>query len=196
MNKRQLFFALLALCWSWNPAQAAVWAMESPRSTLSFVARYEGDPAPGRFRNFNVRLRFDPRRPEQGHLEVSVDVASADMDSADINTVIRGTQWLDIARHKLAVFDSHDICPTHDGRYVAHGTLTLKGIARQVAVPFVWLDSGPSATLTGQLNLDRTAFTIGTGEWSSDSPIGIEVAVRFEIHLHQINEGAHNGQTS
>jgi polyisoprenoid-binding protein YceI len=190
MNRRWLVFVLLAICSSGTHVLAADWAMDRTTSTLSFVARYEGAPAPGRFRNFDIQLRFDPRRPEQGHLQVSVDVASVDMESADINAAIRGAEWLNVERHRRAEFDSRQISRDQAGSYLAQGTLRLKGIERKLVVPFVWRSSGPSATMTGHFHLDRTAFHIGTGEWSDGTTIGLEVEVRFEVRLHPTNQGA------
>jgi polyisoprenoid-binding protein YceI len=110
------------------------------------------------------------------------------MDSGDINATIRGTEWFDAARYGHARFESRRITRQEPGGYVAHGTLMLKGVERETAVPFAWHSAGPSATMTGRFDLRRTAFNIGTGDWSDGSTIGLEVEVRFDVHLRRIND--------
>jgi polyisoprenoid-binding protein YceI len=187
MNGLSRSACVFALCWG-AAAHAAGWAADTGASKLEFVARYEGEPAVGRFHSFDTRLQFDPQRPEDGHMHVTVEVASADMQSAEINTTIRGAAWFDVARFGRAEFDSHQITRDRAGHYIAHGTLKLKGIARQVTVPFAWRSSDRSATMSGRFELRRSAFNIGTGDWSEGSTIGPNVEVRFDVRLRRIND--------
>jgi len=184
--KKLWFLAVVpALCWSIR-GPAAEWVMDKETSRLEFVVHYEGTPIVGELRQFDTRLRFDPRHPRQGHLRVTVSVASADMNSADINSAIRGTAWLDVAQFPRGVFDSDRITRDKRNAYIARGTLSLKGVERAIAVPFAWQEGDGSATMTGHLDLERTVFRIGTGEWSDGSTIALEVEVRFDVHLKRV----------
>jgi polyisoprenoid-binding protein YceI len=188
MNRLCLSVLGVVVLWGGGlAAQGAEWAMDPDGSKLQFVVHYQGEPATGRFRKFATHLRFDPAHPEDGRLQVTVDVASADMDSSDINTAIRGAEWFDVARYAHAEFKSREIARQAPGRYIAHGKLTLKGGERKIAVPFTWSGSGRSASMQGQLALKRTAFNIGTGEWADGSTIGLEVEVRFHVRLHRVS---------
>jgi polyisoprenoid-binding protein YceI len=172
----------LLLTWA-AAAGAGAWTADPAGSRLEIVVTYEGEPVSALFRRFDARMRFDPRHPEAGELRVPVEVTSLDFDSADVNEAVREPEWLDVARFPQAEFRSTDIRATGPGAYLAHGTLRLKGVRREVAVPFHWLGSAETATLEGELRLDRAAFGIGTGEWASGDAIGLEVAVRFRVTL-------------
>jgi polyisoprenoid-binding protein YceI len=176
-----------AFCWG-IPAHAADWAMDKKVSKLQFVVQYEGTPIVGEFRQFETGLRFDPRHPEQGHLHVTVSVASADMKSADINSAIRATEWFDAAQFPRGKFDSGRITRDRPNAYIARGTLSLKGVGHAITVPFTWQEKDGFATMTGHLDLKRTAFKIGTGEWADDSTIGLEVEVRFDVRLKRVRD--------
>ena len=80
-------------------AHAADWTMDPADSRLEFVATFERTAAPGVFRRFDTRMRFDPDRPEEGAIDVTIDVASADMNSADVNREIRKAEWFDFTGH-------------------------------------------------------------------------------------------------
>ena len=61
--------------------------MDPAGSKLEFVATFEKTPAPGVFKEFDTRLRFDPEQPAGGSLDVTVKVTSADMNIPDANKV-------------------------------------------------------------------------------------------------------------
>lgn len=182
---RSILFAGALLFATFMPARAADWKMDPAASRLEFVASYERTAAPGVFRQFDTRLRFDPGQPESGSLEVTVAVASADMRNADIDKAIAGAQWFDFARHPQATFRAMDIRSADPGRYLARGTLTLKGVQQAIEVPFSWSEDAGVARMRGELVVGRAAFGIGTGEWAATNVIGPDVTIRFDVRLRK-----------
>jgi len=182
--------ALLGLCGlllagAPRPAQSADWKMDPAGSRLEFIATFEKTPAPGVFKEFDARVRFDPEKPAGGSLDVTVKVTSADMNIADVNREIRGKDWFDYAGFPKAEFRSTDLRRAQGNRYVAHGTLSLKGVKQPVEVPFTWTGSADGATMEGELLLSRGAFGIGAGEWAATDVIGADVHVKFKVKLRK-----------
>lgn len=167
------------------PAHAADWTMDAAASRLEFTATFEGAVAPGVFREFDARMRFDADRPAEGRLDVTIAVKSADMNSADIDKAIGGAEWFHFARFPQAEFVATDIRTTGAGRYLARGTLSLKGVQSPVEVPFTWTATGGTARMDGEFVVKRGAFGIGTGEWVATRVIGADVKVKFTVRLRQ-----------
>ena len=169
-------------------AYAADWKMDAADSRLDFAATFEKVPAPGVFKEFDTRLRFDADKPAGSRLDVSIKVSSADMNSADINKAIAGPEWFDFARHPQAEFHSTDIrrSPTNPKIYVARGTLTLKGVQQSVELQFTWNAAADSASMEGGFTAKRAAFGIGTGEWAASDVIGPDVTVKFRVRLRKV----------
>ena len=186
MNRGALIAGLVVLCFTGTLA-AAEWRMDPAASRLAFRASYQGEAAPGVFREFDTRLRFDPARPADARLDVTVKLASADMGSSEINDGIREPEWLHPARFPEAEFHSTDLRANGADRYVAAGKLRVKGVERNVEVPFTLKTSGDAADLTGEITLDRTAFGVGTGEWASGGIIGLDVKVTFSVRLRRVD---------
>ena len=188
MNKKKsvLIGTLLAAGLALHAAHASEWKMEPANSRLEFTATFEKTPAPGVFRRFDVQLDLEPTKPEAGHLDVSIDVASADMSSADINKAIAGNEWFDFARFSRAEFHASEIHPAQKpNAFVARGMLKLKGVQQAVEVPFSWNESGNAATMEGTFVVKRGAFGIGTGEWAATNVIGADVNVAFKVRLRK-----------
>lgn len=188
MKKLACLFLLLTAV-SLQIARAADWRMHPTGSRLEFTASFEKTPAPGVFKDFDVRFQFDPAQPAGGRLDVTIKVASADMASADINRAIAAAEWFDFARHAQAEFQATDIQRLpgegNDKRYVARGTLALKGVRQAVEVPFTWTAANAGATMEGEFVVKRSAFGIGTGEWVATDVIGPDVTVKFRVRLRE-----------
>jgi len=180
-----LLGVLLAAGLAFHGAHAAEWTMEPADSRLEFTATFEKTPAPGVFRRFDVQLSLEPSRPQSGHLDVSVDVASADMSSADINKAIAGSEWFDLARFSRAEFHASEVRQTRPNTFVAVGMLRLKGVQQAVEVPFSWNETGNAAAMEGTFVVKRSAFGVGTGEWAATNVIGADVTVSFKVRLRK-----------
>ncbi|MDX1379658.1 MAG: YceI family protein [Xanthomonadales bacterium] len=172
----------MAALFAASAASADTWRSLADQSTLEFIPSYEDTPLPSRFGRFEVRLDFDPDRPAEGRLAVTVWVASADMQDAQLNAEIQAPGWFGVSLHPEARFESTDITRRGD-EFVAAGTLSLKGVRREVRVPFRWQADQDGARMQGALELDRSDFGIGDGEWAADQPIAHAVGVRFDIQL-------------
>lgn len=184
--KIPVVIAVLLGAFAFRWACAADWRSEPADSRLEFAAVFEKTPAPGVFREFEVRLGLDPDKDDAGRLDVTINVASADMASADINKAIAGAEWFDFARFRQAEFHATSIRRTQPGAFVARGTLTLKGVQQPVDVPFSWSESQDGARMEGKFVVKRGPFGIGTGEWTATDVIGADVTISFRVRLRKV----------
>ena len=165
-------------------AYAGEWRMQG-EGELLFQPTWEGETLSGRFGEFDVRLVTDDQNLAGAALEVTVELASADMDDPDINEAIAGAEWFAVSEHPVATYTSDSLERTGDGAYLASGHLELKGVRLPVDVPFRWSRKGDRAEMSGELVVDRTRFDVGSGEWESGDTIGTEVRVSFSVVLER-----------
>ncbi len=165
-------------------AQAAEWRSQSD-GKFTFEVTFEGVGVPGDFKRFDVMLKLDPAKPDAGSLRVSVNLTAADMGDPDMNAGIADTDWFHVSKYPKAVFESRKIEARAPGKYVATGTLTLKGVSKPVTVPFSWTAKGKRANMRGEFIVQRILFNVGSGEWASADPIGIDVRLEFDVSLKQ-----------
>ena len=183
MIRQRLLLALIPLLLHVSAASAADWILVPAASQLEFIATYQNQQILGVFRRFDVHVALNPGTPSSNRLDVSVFLESADMNSADINRTIAKPEWFHAARFPSAKFESAEITADGKNHYLAKGTLSLKGMQRKITVPFFWREAGQSASMNGELVLNRADFGIGTGEWAAGDPIGLDVKVRFSVKL-------------
>ena len=153
------------------------------KSQITFSARQMGVPVDGGFRKFDAQISIDPARPENGKARMDVDLASIDAGSSEATAEVKKKDWLDIAAFPKASFVASSVKPLGAGRYEARGLLSVKGVSRNIVVPFSIRSEGPGSWLEGGFALPRLQFKIGEGTWGDTSTVADEIQVKFKLFL-------------
>ena len=154
------------------------------QSEIAFTTRQMGVPVEGRFGRFSARVELDPRRPESGRIDFTIDTASARFGSAELDAELGKPIWLAVAAFPQASFQSSAIRAAGPGRFEVAGRLTIKGQTRETTVPVqLAAAAGANATASGSFTIRRLDFRVGEAEWSDTSLLANDVLVRFRLTL-------------
>lgn len=164
-----------------SPAAATSWTVVPDRSSLTFAAAWDGRTVDGRFPRFDARIRFDPARLADASIMVDIDLAAATTSDRTVNSSLPQADWFDVRRASTARFVSTDVRSTGPGRFVAAGTLTLRGRTVPVSLPFTLAIEGNVATVQGETRLDRRLFGIGAESDPKGQWVGFAVPVRLRL---------------
>jgi len=165
-------------------AGASEWQLHDG-GQFDFSTTFDGTVMSGSFKAFSISLDFDPNDPDDGALNVWVDMRAADMGDADLNAAIAGPDWFATDEHADAEFFSDSIRAVGDQHFVAAGTLRLKGVEQAVDVPFSWNTESDVSIMRGEFTVKRTAFNVGSGEWATGESIAVEVPLSFELEFSE-----------
>lgn len=164
---------------------ATAYTVDSAASQLGFVVtQSEGDVA-GRFAKFRAMVVFSPDDLGQSRLDVTVDTASVDTGDDERDHAIRDADLLHVAKHAAARFVSTSFHRRNDTQFEATGKLTLRGVTREIRLPFTWqpAQAGHKARLEGETTVNRLDFGIGQGDWKETDLVGNAVRVRYSLTL-------------
>jgi polyisoprenoid-binding protein YceI len=163
------------------PAQAADWIVDAASSRIGFSGQQVGVPFEGSFQHFSAQISFDPAKPEEARIAVLVDLASAHTGDRQRDTALPGADWFDVAAHPTARFAATGVRRTGPDSFVAAGELTLRGITRPVDLPFTLQINGNSAHAKGNVQIVRTVFGVGQGQWASGQWVALDVGVNIDV---------------
>ena len=162
-------------------AEAPAWTVDMEQSGIVFVATQLGAPFEGAFQSFEADIRFDADDLATSKAVVTIDTTSFDSGEQQRDDTAKGGQFFDVGTHPTAVFETTEMRLTDNGSYEADATLTMKAIAKAVTLPFTLEIDGETARMEGSLTIDRTEWTVGTGEWLSGDTVGKEVEIRLTV---------------
>jgi adhesin HecA-like repeat protein len=148
---------------------------------LGFKADYSGSAIDGSFRQWDADILFSPDDLEGSKISVTVDLSSVDTADGQRDDTLKSDTFFDVAAHPRATFRSTRITNRGGNKYRAAGTLSLHGIQKPATLDFTLDIKGDDATVSGAAPLSRTAFGVGTGEYSDTSQIKDAVSVTFSF---------------
>lgn len=173
--------ALIAVPAAHAASAGSAFSLVAARSSLTYGFTQAGAEDQGRFGSFAVS--FDPAA---GRLQVVIDMRSLDTGDQQRNDILGGRDFFDVAQYPQSRFIASHIAKTATG-YEAMGSLTLRGVTRNIAVPFTWrtaIEQGrPVGHLSGRMTVRRLDFGVGQGQWQSTEWVGNDVTLRYSLTL-------------
>jgi len=163
------------------------WVAHPDKSVVGFTATQEGAEFDGQFHRFSVSLELLATDDSVGILQINagIQLASVDTYYKDRDDYLLQQDWFYIDMWPEAVFSSNTIRQLGDNRFVADGTLSLKGISKDIEVDLELMldENGERGRLTGTAKLKRLDFGVGQGEWASTEWVGDEVNIKFDLRI-------------
>jgi polyisoprenoid-binding protein YceI len=177
-----LCVALLAIAAPRGARAAASFTADAPTSRLEFTGVQAGAEFKGAFRKFTASVDFSPDALAAAKFDVVIDLASEDTMDKDRDSTIRGADVFDVAHFPTAHYVTRTFSKTASG-YSAVGSLTLRGVTKDVPIAFKFSPSAAGATLTGTAELKRLDFGVGQGDWKSTEWVADAVKISFTLNL-------------
>jgi polyisoprenoid-binding protein YceI len=115
--------------------------------------------------------------------DVTIDITSLDTQNGERDHAALGADFFDTAKFPKAHFVTTAFHKSADGKIIAEGVLTLRGVSKPVALTVSFKPNGNAATLDVTAQVKRLDFGIGTGQWADPSMIGDGVAVHGHLQL-------------
>lgn len=182
MKPLGLLFVLLLYCGSaWANSS---WLLQPEKSTLTFIANYDGVEFEGQFSEYSVSLDFDTTDLISSQVESTVNVSSVNTQSRDRDQALSEPDWFYFKKFPQAGFSSHTFSQIGEDEFTATGIMHIRDQQHEVTIPFSWrrIDD-QHARLKSEFILDRRTYDIGTGSWKDDETIGFSVTVKMNLYF-------------
>ena len=161
---------------------AQAWGVVHSESALTFLTANSGTPVEGAFKSWKALIEFDPDNLEQSEVVVIVDIASAATGDLLYDGSLTEPDWFDAEAHPKGSFVAQKFSRGDgEGAYVAHGSLTLRGVEKPFDLPFQLSIDGDRAEVTGEAVIDRSAFGIGVNADPDGAWVPLDVTLKIDV---------------
>ncbi len=141
----------------------------------------------GRFNRVDASLEFDPTNLAAAKLSAVIDVASIDVNNANLENSLRGSSWLNSDKYPQAVFNTTGVTVLDEHTAVFRGNLQLHGVTAPIDLT-VQFNGGGNNVLTGHYTLGfsatssffRSAYNIDYLIPAISDQVSIEVYAEFQ----------------
>lgn len=165
-----------------GPVHAAEWQLVPDSSNVRFIGSQEGTSFRGRFENFTAMIDFDPADPGAGKIIGVVQMETAKSGDAERDATLMEADWFNPQEFPESRFASERIEALDDGKFAAHGQLTMIGVTKPVTMVFEFKIQDSTANFSGNFDVKRLDFGMG---WDTTNWIADDVAVQVRLKLQQ-----------
>jgi polyisoprenoid-binding protein YceI len=172
------------------PIAGGEYKIDPAHSIIGFAIRhYEINWVEGRFKDFNGVIRFDEADITKSTVEFTAKVESIDTGVAQRDQHLRTADFFDVATFPEMTFKSTKVERKGKDSYVLTGDFTLKGVTKQVAIPFTITGAikDPRGNLRfgieAQTKINRQDYGITWGKPMEGGglDVGNEVTIKFHL---------------
>lgn len=115
------------------------YTIDKAHSEVSFQVRHLLTKVRGRFSDFWGAIQLDEQHPENSSVSLTIDASSVDTDTADRDQHLRSADFFSVDEHPTITFKSSRVVRKSAETYDLVGTLTIRGVAREITLPVTHL---------------------------------------------------------
>jgi len=154
MTKVQSFFfvTILFLCSAFTINLSQSWRISS-----GYNIKFSGTSASGVFKGLDGTIFFDENDLSTASMAVSVDVNTISTGNSTKDKHAKGESWFYAEKYPTITFNSSSFSKTGDD-YEVLGNLTLRGVQKEITIPFKFNSQGDQGIFEGQFKVSRDAY--------------------------------------
>ena len=122
-----------------NATATRTYAIDKTHSELNFQVRHLVTRVRGRFTDFDGAVSIDAASPERSSVNVNIKAATIDTSTADRDAHLRSDDFFAVEKYPALTFSSTWVTKKSEELYEVAGTLTIRGVAKDVALPVTFL---------------------------------------------------------
>ncbi len=173
---KRILFALVFLmqvvgvsAQTWKPGEYEV----------SFKIKNAGLTVTGRFTGLKTALVFDPADLAKSSLSASVEVATIKTGINKRDEDLQEEQYFNSGKYKLIEMKSIKLYKKGDG-YAGMFNVTIKGVTKQVEVPFQFNKTGNTGEFKGSFDINRRDFGVGGSSMIMSDNLTVNITIKAQ----------------
>lgn len=178
---------------SYVPIPSGQYKIDPAHSTIGFAIRHlEINWVEGRFKDFAGTINYDASDITKSSVDFTAKIASIDTGVEARDKHLRTADFFEAEKYPEMTFKSTRVERKGKDKYVLHGDFTLKGVTKQVSLPFTVtgaIKDGRGNTRFGvnaQTTINRRDYNITWGKTMDNGGLDIGNEVMIELHLEAL----------
>ena len=169
--------------------QAGEYNFDKAHSAIGFRVKHMGlVDVPGYFRDFTGTVNYDAADVTKSNVAFTAKMTSVDTGVARRDEHLRTKDFFEVETHPEMTFKSTKV-EKQGNNFVVTGDLTMKGVTKQVSIPFQLVGfatdarGGTKMGVTAETTINRRDFnvTYGSNLPSGTPVLSDEVKINFQI---------------
>ncbi len=146
------------------PASTRTYTFDKVHSEFLFQVRHLVTKVRGRFSDFAGAVQFNEQHPEESSVSVTINASSVDTNAPDRDQHLRSADFFFAEKYPSITFESSRIVKKSDEEFDVTGTLTIRGVSKEITLPVTYLGAAKDPWGNARLGFE-TEITINRKEF-------------------------------
>jgi polyisoprenoid-binding protein YceI len=142
----------------------------------AYAVTFKGGKVEGSIKRLKASILFDQANPEKSKITTSLEVNTINTGNGMMNKHAQSESALDVKNFPSINFESVSVSGKN-GNYTAVGKLTIKGVTKEISLPFTFEDKGASALFKGKFSIVPKEYNIT----KSGTPDTLEIEITVPV---------------
>lgn len=191
----KLFLLVLSLLFITSGIHAAdKFVADKAHTNIGFTVKHMVIAnVPGKFQEYDIEFMFDEKDLSKSSVKAAIRTASIFTDDQKRDEHLRSADFFDAVNYPEITFVSNNISKKGDG-YVAKGTLTIRGISKEIELPFTIL--GPvndpwgntKIGVSAETKINRLDYKVSWNKTldTGGLVVGNDVNIKLDVEMNKV----------
>jgi polyisoprenoid-binding protein YceI len=186
---RKTLLAAALIATSAVAARADVYTIDKGHSEVSFQVRHLVTQVRGNFNDYQGTINLDPANMERSSVDFQIKADSIDTNLPDRDKHLKSEDFFFVEKYPEITFKSKSVKKTGKDTYDVAGTLTMRGVAKEVTLPVTFLGTikdprgNEKAGFSTDLTLNRKDYGINWNAALDNGGVVLSDDVKISINL-------------
>ena len=196
MKIGRFIFSIVVVGFLFTGSQAAdKYVVDKSHTNIGFTVKHMLiATVPGKFNDYSIDFMFDAKDLNKSSVKATIKTASINTDDEKRDEHLRSPDFFDAEKYPEITFQSSSIMKKGDD-YIAKGTLTMRGVSKEIELPFKVL--GPVQDPWGNtklgveasLTVDRQEYGISWSKALDAGGLVVSDDVNIKLDVEMNKEG-------
>jgi polyisoprenoid-binding protein YceI len=170
-----MFSTLILISADKIKAQEINWTTTS--KIITFTIKNAKLPVQGNFEGLMAKVIFDPNNLKTANFSATILVSTIKTGIDMRDKHLKRAEYFNVEKFPEITLKSNTISFIKGNDYNAKCTLIVKGITKEVDLPFTFVETGNSAVFKGTLNLNRLDYGVGSSSIIMSNNLQVSIIV-------------------
>ena len=147
------------------------------KSSIDFKIKNAGFTVDGSFGGLTSSIKFDGNNYLKAFIEASVDVNTINTGIDLRNMHLKKEEYFNATGFPKINLKSTSFTKEKDGTFKGVFKLTMKGVTKDVVIPFLYTESGITASIKASFKINRRDYNVGESSWTMSDDVTINLLV-------------------
>lgn len=177
--KTTYLIIILTAFLGFNVQAQTQWKQVKPGTKVNFKIKNTGLTVNGHFTGVAATIKFNPKSLGTSSITASLKTETIKTGISARDKHLRNEDYFYAEKYPKIIMKSKSFSKSSNGKYIGKFSLTMRGITKEVTVPFTFTKKGSNAVFKGSFKINRLNYKVGGKSWvlSNTAVIDLNIEV-------------------